>query len=494
MNDNQQNKNAILAVILSGIVLFGWSYFFPTQQPYDVVTTQVESTQSTKENLSSSNNSGSVDKASNIDTEKKSSVTLSNKNFSIVIDNNLNPIESKFYNTDKSFSDFFSDQTSSLYIVSNGTRSKLSFEFAQNDNGYLISDKDNNVDGFIVLSDDGMLNISLKSSSAAKFAFETNTKAKNIDNQKFKSFMYVSDSLSTVNVGDTEDIKDTNLQWFGLDYNYHLLSFVFPKLIQTRLEVTSNEISEDNIRGALTFVTVNDFNNFEYKISFLKKNYDELKLLGNNLHLSVDFGIWSIIAVPILRGLQFFYDFSHNYGIAIILLTILIRFLTFPLQYKSFVSMKKMQVVQPEIQKIKEKFKDNPQKMQQETMALFKKAGANPLGGCLPMLLQMPVFFAFYKVLYSSVELVDAPFYFWIIDLSSKDPYYVLPVLMGIAMFLNMKLTPNTSMDPAQQKIMMFMPIMFSFFMINLPSGLTLYILISTIVGMLQQLFVFKRT
>ena len=144
-----------------------------------------------------------------------------------------------------------------------------------------------------------------------------------------------------------------------------------------------------------------------------------------------------MIAVPILRGLQFFYSIFPNYGISIILLTIIIRMLTFPLQYKSFKSMKKMQEIQPDLTKLREKYKDNPQKMQQETMALFKRAGANPLGGCLPMLLQMPVFFAFYRVLYSSVELVDAPFYFWIYDLSEKDPYYVLPILMGLAMVLN---------------------------------------------------------
>ena len=185
---------------------------------------------------------------------------------------------------------------------------------------------------------------------------------------------------------------------------------------------------------------------------------------------------------------------TQNYGISIVILTILMRFLTFPLQYKSFKSMKKMQVIQPELAKIKEKHKENPQKMQQETMALFKKAGANPLSGCLPMLAQMPVFFAFYQVLFTSVELVGAPFYFWISDLSVKDPYYVLPVLMGLAMFLNMKLTPTTTTDPAQKKMMMFMPVIFSVFMLNYPAGLTLYILISTVVGMAQQLFVYKKT
>ena len=225
----------------------------------------------------------------------------------------------------------------------------------------------------------------------------------------------------------------------------------------------------------------------------VKKNYDDLVGLGNNLKSAIDFGIWEIIAVPILKGLQFFYSVFPNYGIAIILLTIFIRMLTFPLQYKSFKSMKKMQVIQPELKSLREKFKDDPQRMQKETMALFKREKANPVGGCLPMILQMPIFFAFYKVLYSAVELVDAPFIFWIKDLSQKDPYFVLPVLMAGAMFLNTKLTPTATADPAQQKIMMFMPLIFGFIMKDLPAGLTLYIFISTLMGMMQQLFVYKR-
>jgi len=156
--------------------------------------------------------------------------------------------------------------------------------------------------------------------------------------------------------------------------------------------------------------------------------------------------------------------------------------------------MKRMQTIQPELTKLREKFKSDPQRMQKETMALFKKAGANPLGGCLPMILQMPVFFAFYRVLYSAVELVDAPFMLWIEDLSQKDPYYVLPVLMAGAMFFHQKLTPTTTADPAQQKIMMFMPGIFALFMKDFPAGLTLYIFVSTVVAMLQQMFVFKRT
>jgi YidC/Oxa1 family membrane protein insertase len=236
----------------------------------------------------------------------------------------------------------------------------------------------------------------------------------------------------------------------------------------------------------------NAANTFAADLVFTKKNYDELISLGDNLHLSVDFGFFAILAVPTLRALQFVYKFIPNYGIAIILVTILIRLITFPLQYKSFKSMKKMQGIQPELAKIKEKYKDEPQKMQKETMDLFKKAGANPLSGCLPLLLQMPFFFAIYKVLYSSVELVGAPFYGWIHDLSIHDPFYILPVLMAVAMFAQQKMTPTTTMDPTQAKIMMFMPVIFAFIMKSLPAGLVLYILVSTVVGVLQQMIVYK--
>jgi YidC/Oxa1 family membrane protein insertase len=249
---------------------------------------------------------------------------------------------------------------------------------------------------------------------------------------------------------------------------------------------------ESNEQGALALETVTPSVNFESSLVFTKKNYDHLLTLGDGLHLSVDFGFFAILAVPLLRGLQFLYKYIPNYGIAIILLTILIRLITFPLQYKSFKSMKKMQAIQPELQAIKEKYKDDSMKMQKETMDLFKRAGANPLSGCLPLLLQMPFFFAIYRVLYSAVELVGAPFGGWIHDLSIHDPFYVLPVLMAASMFLQQKITPQTSVDPNQQKIMMLMPLIFGFIMKNLPAGLVLYIFVSTSVGILQQYLVYK--
>ena len=152
--------------------------------------------------------------------------------------------------------------------------------------------------------------------------------------------------------------------------------------------------------------------------------------------------------------------------------------------------MREMQRIQPQTAKIKEKFKDDKTQMNKEVMDLMRANKVNPLGGCLPLLVQMPVFFALYRVLYNAIELYQAPFFGWIQDLSTKDPYYVLPVLMGISMFVQQKMTPSTTMDPAQQKMMLFMPIIFSFFMVALPSGLVLYILFSTVLQLASQYLV----
>ncbi len=498
IDDNKQNKNAILAVVLSGIILFGWSYFFAPTQPYDVTPTKELNTAETKNGSNSSVNNVSADSNPELSTDRNlTTVDFKNDNVVISIDNYLNVTEYLASNSKLSINDALVAPKTRI-IVDN---TEIFFNFSNKTNNSVdVVSTDGKLSGTISLTDKNSLNVALNSSAPINLGFMVSSTERNVDNQTFNQFVYLADSLEPIHVGETSDSVDSKVTWFGLDFNYHLFAFFFPVSDLYRVGITATEsASRDSdgdaiLNGTLFLNRVTAASVFNYDILFMKKNYDSLAAYDDKLKLAVDFGIWSIIALPILRGLQIFYDFFQNYGLAIIFLTILIRFLTFPLQYKSFQSMKKMQVVQPEIAKIKEKYKDDPKKMQTETMALFKKAGANPIGGCLPMILQMPIFFAFYKVLYTSVELVDAPFYFWILDLSAKDPYYVLPVLMGLAMFLNMKLTPSTSMDPAQQKVMMLMPIMFTFFMVNLPSGLTLYILVSTIVGMLQQLFVYKRT
>lgn len=229
----------------------------------------------------------------------------------------------------------------------------------------------------------------------------------------------------------------------------------------------------------------------QYSAFLGPKDLNILKSVDSNLAGIVDFGFFSFLGRPILKMLKWFHGVVGNWGIAIILLTILVRFLVLPFNVMSFRSMKAMQLIQPQLQALREKFKNDPNRLNQETLLLFRTHKVNPLGGCLPVLLQIPIFFALYQVLGQSVELYQAPFMLWIHDLSHKDPYFVLPILMGITMFLQQKLTPTT-MDPAQAKILMFMPLIFSIFMLALPSGLTLYIFVSTLFGIGQQLYLMK--
>ena len=221
------------------------------------------------------------------------------------------------------------------------------------------------------------------------------------------------------------------------------------------------------------------------------KSIDILKSIDPEMPQIIDFGFFGFISRPLLYVMKACYSVVGNWGLAIIALTLLVRLCVLPFNIMSIKSMKAMQKVQPELKAMREKYKDDPVTLQKQTMVLMKEKGANPIGGCLPMLLQIPVFFALYRVIGSSIELYQSPFFGWITDLSSHDKFYVLPVLMGATMFAQQKLTPS-QMDPAQAKIMAFLPLVFCVFMLQLPSGLTLYMFISTLFGVTQQ-YLFTR-
>jgi len=199
--------------------------------------------------------------------------------------------------------------------------------------------------------------------------------------------------------------------------------------------------------------------------------------------------------VPILWLMHRFYEFTHNYGVAIILLTVITKVLFFPLTIKSMTSMKAMQTLQPQINALRSKYKSDPQRLQRETMELYRAHKVNPLGGCLPMVVQIPIFYALYVALSVSVDIQNAPFIcfgrlfgvdLWICDLAAHDPTYVLPILMGISMFIQQKMTPVMG-DPRQAKMMLFMPVVFTFMFLNLPAGLVLYWTLSNVLQIAQQ-------
>jgi YidC/Oxa1 family membrane protein insertase len=222
------------------------------------------------------------------------------------------------------------------------------------------------------------------------------------------------------------------------------------------------------------------------------KDQYRLREIAEGLDLTVDYGFLWWLAQPLFYLLTVMYSVFNNWGVAIIFLTIIVKALLYPLSAASFRSMAKMRKLQPEMVKLKERFGDDRQQFSQAMMDLYKKEGANPLGGCFPILLQMPVFLALYWALMESVELRQAPFYLWIHDLSAMDPYFVLPILMGVSMYLTQMLQPEPP-DPMQAKVFKLMPIMFTFFFLWFPSGLVLYWLVNNILSILQQLYVTRQ-
>ena len=223
------------------------------------------------------------------------------------------------------------------------------------------------------------------------------------------------------------------------------------------------------------------------------KDLVKLQAIDPALGKVIDFGWFDFIVVPLLRALNWIHGYVGNYGWSIIILTVLINAVMFPLRHKSVVSMRKMQEIQPEAKAIQERYAklkaSDParQKMNQELMALYRERGVNPASGCVPMLLTMPVFFAFYAMLTVAIELRGAPFFGWIHDLSRPDPLYIIPVLMGLTQIWQMRITPQTGTDPVQQKMMMVMPVVFMFFFLWTSAGALLYWLVSNVWGIGQQ-------
>ncbi len=479
---NSDQRRAFIAVLLSGLVLFGWQYFYTSKLPVPsqtIVPTLPQTAISPSAEMKPANTDTAAIPAT------LQTLTLNKDKFGLKIRSDLSVVDMENPNSVfdfKTLSD--SESPLKIQVVTDYGPMDLMFQVEQNGPNKISGFNQNFGVSFIAfIKDNGRVQITLKSDKSYKFRLVFDAKEKSLDNGQVRKFTLFTKEVNTFDVTSGEE-GDGTLKWAGIDFNYHFFGFVLAK--ETPARYKTNE------KGQLLIDIPELTKEFTADLVFTKKNYDNLIALGDNLHQTVDFGFFAILAVPTLRTMQFIFRFIPNWGWAIILVTILIRLITFPLQYKSFKSMKKMQLIQPELAKLKEKFKDDPQKMQKETMDLFKKAGANPLSGCLPLLLQMPFFFAIYQVLYASVELVGAPFYFWIHDLSVHDPFYVLPVLMAISMFFQQKISPTTTMDPMQQKIMLFMPLIFGFIMKDLPAGLVLYILVSTVVGMLQQMLVYK--
>jgi YidC/Oxa1 family membrane protein insertase len=306
-----------------------------------------------------------------------------------------------------------------------------------------------------------------------------------------------SERLAASDLSDPADaVHQGAFEFCGVDDHYFLSALVRPPPL--RLEYQPLSMPAADGRPARTYVAymTRPASPAEtpWQLFLGPKDFDVLAAVDRDLVRSIDFGMFAFLVVPLLRALKWVNGWVGNYGWSIVILTILINAAMFPLRHKSVVSMRKMQEIQPEVKAIQDRYAKlkitDParSKMNAELMNLYRERGVNPASGCVPMLLTLPVLFAFYSLLSVAIELRGAPFIGWIKDLSTHDPYYVIPVLMGASMFWQQKMTPMTTADPVQQKMMMLMPVMFSVFSLWWPSGLVLYWFVSNMWAIGQQI------
>ncbi len=311
---------------------------------------------------------------------------------------------------------------------------------------------------------------------------------------------------------DFDDIQEANLSkatvggWVAMLEHYFVSAWV-PKAQDTNNIYTTYKNNEASIGFKAPAVIIDAGQQANTSAIFYvgPKNQQVLENIAPSLDLTIDYGFLWMISQPlyglltIIQSGEFnflgLFDVDlggvGNWGLAIIIITLIIKGLMYPLTKAQYTSMAKMRDLAPKMAQLKERYGDDRQKMSQATMEMYRKEKVNPAGGCLPLLLQMPIFLALYWVFLESVELRHAPFIFWIQDLSAMDPYFVLPILMGASMYVMQKMQPMTIQDPMQQKIMQYMPVVFSIFMAWFPSGLVLYWLISNVVSIVQMKIIF---
>jgi len=307
-----------------------------------------------------------------------------------------------------------------------------------------------------------------------------------------------------------QDVYPGKLTWIAVQDRYFMSAIMPEEAVDAsmHLDINDDKILKNTYVQPEQVIPPGEQHVFKYKLFFGPKSMTVLKSVDYDLIKAVHFGMFDVLAKPCVWIMNFIYGFIPNYGVAIIILTILSKILLWPLGNKSYKSMAAMKKIQPLMAEIKEKYKDDKKKMNEEMMGLYKTYKVNPLGGCLPMVVQIPVFFALYRMLYEAIELRHAPFFWWINDLSAPDrlfrfdfsipfmqPPYGIPVLtiiMGVTMFIQQKMSPPAG-DPTQAKMMMMMPIVFTVIFINFSSGLVLYWLVNNIISVAQQYYITKK-
>lgn len=312
------------------------------------------------------------------------------------------------------------------------------------------------------------------------------------------AYSTVEDKYKKYGFDDIEDAKlniETQGGWIAMLQQYFATAWIPSETDKNTFSTYFNRdtgIASINFVGTQVEVPAGGNHTFSSRLWVGPELQEEMALIAKHLDLTVDYGWLWFLSQPLFHLLKFIYGFVGNWGFAIIGITFIVRGVMYPLTRAQYTSMAKMKLLQPRIQEMRERFGDDRTRMSQEMMKLYKEEKVNPLKGCLPVIIQMPIFLSLYYMLMSSVELRHAEFIFWIQDLSARDPYFILPLLMGLTMFFIQKFSPTTVTDPMQQKIMTYMPVIFTVFFLWFPSGLVLYYTVSNVVTIVQQQLIYR--
>ncbi len=513
------DRRTLLAITLCFLIFLGWQKFYiephyqsnssiQTSQTSNITTSPTQSTQTQTERASSSKVQTREPKTLQISTGTGPAVLSDTgpafkgwnlKNYKVGISPTAPAVDmhSVTQQSDEVGLDF--DDPKYAYLFSaqgtltstpQGAHWSYEDENVKMTREFISSDKNPYVDLVITAE--------FKQEKRPQFAYlslTTQSIVGDAEAQDHQLVYFTNQSIERIPLKDNGAIKaddvTTAVKYVGVTSRYFIMALVAQSPMEAKALVQPLGVGKG--RANLVYPITGKTMTIPVRVYFGPKELDILRQVEPTLDHTVDFGWFTLFAYPLLKILKWFYQFLRNYGLSIVFLTLLLKIVTYPLTYKSMKSMKKMAALQPQLQKIREKYKDDREALNREMLTMMKSHGYNPMAGCLPMLIQMPIFFALYRVLYSSIELYHAPFALWIHDLSSRDPFYVTPVLLTLTMFVQQKLTPNTATDPAQAKMMQLMPLIFGVFMVTLPSGLTVYMLVNAIASIVQQLILNKK-
>ncbi len=505
------NQRLLLAVALSFVFFVGYTTIFPPKQSIDQNITSSQQQVVIKKSSSQTSSMVSHEISSDETIQKSQTnalVKVHSEDFNITIDT-LGRISSKLMLSKKHYFDgkpanlipdsgakplyirFADDSLNQLAIKTAYVSDKSIINLSNGSKKLVLTQNLGNVNvkKEITFFKDGHYDIKINVSNSARYFVYLGARPDIGDKMMSVrgGMVYTNDDKS--NIFEDEDVE-SRTTFTGVTLASSFDQY-YASIFYNLGDKTSVSVDKDREGNPVIYLDLSGDSSFSAYIG--AKDYEILKSINPKLTNVIEFGWFTFAAAPLFKLLMFLHSIFGNWGWAIVALTALVRLVLFPLTYKGMMSMQKIKEIAPKIKELQAKYKGDPQRMNAAVMEMYKKHGANPLGGCLPMILQIPVFFAIYRVLLNAVELKGAEWILWFDDISKMDPTYILPILMGATMFYQQKITPSNFTDPMQEKIFKFLPVIFTFFFVTFPAGLVLYWLVNNIFSIIQQFIVNKN-